>query len=195
MKVVEAGAISLGLLTSPGRTLDRVALRPSVGTAAIPVVATGAAWSALCVLLWLDGHAPSRSLVPLPKESYYLGQALWLIPALLLGWIVVGGVCQLLSRWAGGAGGRASMLASAGFAYALPLAVLFVLPDFVAYLSLGFASLGKLVRFTGLGLMLAEWALVARAVVAVHRLAWSRALPIAFVALLAQAALLAPILR
>lgn len=195
MKVVEAGSICLGLLTSPGRTLDQVALRPSLATAAVPVIATGAAWSGLCVLLWLGGHAPSRTLVPLPKESYYLGQATWLIPALLTAWLVLGAACQLLARWAGGAGSRTSMLACAGFAYSLPLAVLFVLPDFVAYLTLGFSSLGKLVRVSGLALMLAEWALVARAVVAVHRLAWSRALPIAFVALLVQAALVAPILR
>ncbi len=133
--------------------------------------------------------------MPIGRSNYYLGQALWVIPVLLFGWVVVGGACHLLSRWAGGKGTRASMLACAGYAYAVPLAVVFVIPDIVAYLGFGFASLARLVRVTGLVLVVAEWALMSRAVVAAHQLAWSRAVPIALLALLVQAVLVGPVLR
>ena len=65
----------------------------------------------------------------------------------------------------------------------------------VAYLGFGFASLARLVRVTGLVLVVAEWALMSRAVVAAHQLAWSRAVPIALLALLVQAVLVGPVLR
>lgn len=195
MWLAETGSIAAGLVTRPGQTLDRLAARPVLGAAATAVVGTALVWAALCLLLGLAGHAPSRVLLPLPRQSYYLWQAALLVPTLLVSWVILGGVCHALARAVGGGGSAPSTFACAGFAYAVPLLSLFVIPDLVAYLAFGFASLAKLVRVSGLVLVLAECALVARAVVAAHGLPWSRAVPVALAGLFAQAAVGGTVLR
>lgn len=195
MEVRRAASLALGMVVAPGRTLDRIAGAPVLGAAVLVVVSTALLWSALCVVLWSGGHSPSRPLVPIAPQSYYLAQALWLVPAVVVGWTIVGGTCHGLARRLGGSGTLRSTFACAGFAYAVPLACLLVVPDLVAYLLFGFGALGKVVRVSGLLLVGAEWALCARAVMAAHGLAPGRAVPIALLGLVAQAVVIGPILR
>jgi hypothetical protein len=193
--VRQAAVYALEVAIHPGRAFERIASAASVRAAMTAVIGSGVLWAGLCLLLWRGGHAPSRALIPVPANGYYLAQALWVVPALLVCWAALGVSAHGLSRLAGGGGARTSMLACAGFAYAVPLAGLFVIPDLVAYSLFGFASLGKLVRITGLLLALAEWALMTRAVMAVHGLGWARAVPVALAALVVQALVGAPFLR
>lgn len=195
MEARQAGSLALGMLLAPGRTLDRIAAAPAVGAAALAVVSAGALWSVLCICLWSGGHGPSHALVPIPRADYYLAQAAWVIPALLVGWAIVAGSSHFMARRGGGLGTFRATLACTGFAYAVPLAWLLVVPDIAAYLLFGFGMLGKVVRVTGPLTLVAQWALCARALVAAHQLAWARAVPVALLALLAQAAVVSPILR
>lgn len=195
MNVAEAATNLLGLVFSPGRTLDRVAARPAVATATLPLAATGAAWSLLSLLLWHGRHAPSQTLLPVPKPSYYLAQALWVVPMLFLGWAILVAVAHRLAAWAGGRGERAGMRATLAYAYAAPIAGLVVLPDLVIHLAFGFDALRVLVKVSGPLVLLAECALCTRAVMAVHGLGVPRALAVALAALLAQGLIVGSVLR
>ncbi|MBK7580448.1 MAG: hypothetical protein IPI67_09610 [Myxococcales bacterium] len=195
MSVAEAWSITRRLVRAPGATLDQIAAYPSPRAALIAVAGTGAAWSMLSALLWAGGHAPSRVLLPVPREIYYLAQAAFVIPILLTCYCVLAVVGHTLAVRLGGSGARRTTFACLGFAYALPLLFCLVVPDLVVYGLWGFPALKSVVRITGAVLFVSEWLLVARAVTAAHRLSGARSAVIAFAALLAQAVLGAAVLR
>jgi hypothetical protein len=154
------------------------------------VLSAGGLWALFCAWLWSAGHAPSRTLVPIPRELYYAAQALFVMPLLIAQW--------KLATWVGARFGRSSTDAlSDGMSQALfaPLLVLLLLPDVVSYAYFGFASLGPLVRVT------APLTFCASLVLATHHVArasgrpYARCVGVAFGALLAQALLGAPLLR
>jgi len=184
-----------GLLVRPRATLGAIASEAAVWAAARSVLTCGGVWAGFCLLLWRDGHAPSRVLVPLPSANYYLAQALFVVPLLLVCWAVLSVVAHFLARALGGRGALRATFATLGASYAVPLLLAFVLPDLVVYASFGFEALGKLVRVTGIVLVAWELMLATWAVEVVHGLRRRRALPVALVALSFQAALGATFLR
>lgn len=151
---------------------------------------SGAVWALFCAWLWSAGHAPSRTFVPIPRELYYAAQALFVIPLLLMQW-------KLATWLAARLGGSVPKVLASGMAEALavPLLVLFLLPDLVSYGLFGFGSLGKLVRVTAPLSFVVSLALGTIAVARASGRSYPRSAGAALAALLAQALLGAPILR
>ncbi len=159
------------------------------------MLSAGSCWAVLCALLARDGHMPSRTLVPIARETYYAAQASFVIPLLILLWLL----CSLLTTAAARAlGGRGRFVATAnglGFALGLPLLVLFLLPDLVVYATHGFAALRFLLRVTApLSFLTTLW-LATVAVRASQQLGRGRAFLAAAAGVLAQAALGGILLR
>lgn len=152
----------------------------------------GLAWSALCVWLAIDGHAPSVTLVPIPRDAYYAAQAAFVIPVLLGQWLVLSAVARRIARSAESFRDTARRLAPA-FAY--PVLVFLVVPDAVVYLLWGFDALSQAVRVTAPLLALGTWAAVTAALHRGGGIPLGRSILAALVGLLAQAALGAPFLR
>ena len=99
-------------------------------------------------MLGLAGHAPSVALVPIPRDRYYLAQAAFVIPLLILQWGICAAVARALAERMAGTGTferTASVLAPA---LAVPLLALFIVPDAIVYLAFGFDALGRIVRVT-----------------------------------------------
>lgn len=166
--------------------IDHSPVRSRRSASAI-VLAAGAIWACFCVLLHRTGHAPSRTLVPIARADYYLYQACFVVPLLLAQWRLASAVAHRVARALGGRGEAAPLTVQLAPALALPLIVVFLVPDLVTYAWLGFAALAKLVRITApLSFVCSVW-LGTRAVQRVHRLGGGRALVAALVGVLAQA--------
>jgi hypothetical protein len=99
-------------------------------------------------VLAAGGHEPAVTLVPIPRADYYAAQALFVVPVLLALWTLCAAVAYRLARALGGTGSFGGTANAIGIALALPLAVLFLVPDFVAYGLAGFDALGLVVRVT-----------------------------------------------
>lgn len=131
-----------------------------LGLAGASVAIAGAIWAGLCLRLAADGHAPSVTLVAIPR--YYLAQAGFVVPVLLAQWLATAGIANLVTK------ARFIALAAAlGPALAAPLVVIFLVPDLVAYALVGFDALGKLVRITAPLMLLTTIGLSALAIRAV----------------------------
>lgn len=162
---------------------------------AASVAVAGAAWAVLCLVLAADGHAPSVTLVPIPREHYYLAQAAFVLPLLLAQWGLCVAATQTVAKALGGRGEVVPTANGLGLALAAPLLLLFLLPDAVAYAVGGFAWLGPLVRVTS---PLAFVATIGVATVVVrvgHGLARGRAFVAALAGVVVQAALGGVLLR
>jgi hypothetical protein len=188
MPLAESTRILAQFVRSPRAALARAALRASPRDGLLPVLVLGALYAGFSLLLHLDGHAPSVTLVPIPRERYYLWQSAFIAPLFVALWLIYSGVAHGLCRLAGGRGAQGSTLAVIGLGYAVPLALLFVAPDLLVYLAFGHGALGKAMRFyaplAAIGCVL----LCALGLRAAHGVALGRAVAISFVGLLAQAA-------
>ncbi len=114
------------------------------------VAAEGTAHGALCLWLYVDGHAPSFVGWPVDPQRYYLFEALTL-PLLMpaLWWVA----CRVAGRIA-----RVppdTLAAPLARALALPTLLLLVLPDALAYAIGGMEALTLAARFFGPVLLLA----------------------------------------
>ncbi|MFW6049768.1 MAG: hypothetical protein ACODAU_01265 [Myxococcota bacterium] len=174
-----------------GRLMREDTVRPGL----LAVLAAGAAWAALCLVLAADDHAPSVSLVPIPRARYYLAQASFVVPVLLVQWGVCVGVARTVARRLGGAGAVRPLANGLGLALGLPLLSLFVVPDLIAYAVAGFEALGPLVRVTAPLAFVATSVLATGAVRLAHGLGVGRALVAALAGVLAQAVLGGMLLR
>ena len=168
---------------------------PTLGRAIAWVTSAGFGWALLCAWLALEGHAPSVTLVPIPAESYYAAQALFVVPVVLAQYAVLGAVAHAMARALGGSGEQRDTLARLGPAFALPILLVLVIPDAVVLAAAGFDALGALVRITAPLLALTTWALATMAVRRACRLSTGRGALAALTGLIAQAALGAPLLR
>lgn len=184
-----------GTLRRPRATMRALADGPAPGVGLAAVALAGVAWGALCVGLHLGGHAPSFTLLPIPSEFWYLSQAVYVTPVLIGQWLLMSVVAHGLARAVGGEGTLRRLLGGAGLAQALPLALLFLLPDAVVYAALGFDAIAPAMRFYAPLSAATTLALLTFAVSASHRLSEGRALVAALVAFLVQAAAGAPVLR
>lgn len=169
------------------------ALRSSEGCLAAPVFAvllTGVLWAVLCLVLQLNGHAPSVVLLPVPRHIYYAVQAVLLPGLLVLGWLLLSVVSAriIAAPWR-------SMARALAPAYAGGLLWFLVVPDVLGYGVWGFEGLAKLVRITGPMVLLGTWWWAALAVSSVFKVDRARAALASFAGLVAQAVLLALVLR
>lgn len=158
------------------------------------VLLAGAAWALFAARLFADGQAPSRVLLPIDRESYYRVQSLFIVPALLLLWGLMGVVAFRLT---GGSrrGSFWSLLGPLGVAYGLPLLSCFVVPEWIVYERWGIEGLRVAFRYTMPIAGIVTW-LGATSVVRTRRnVSWRRAAAVAAVALVVQAAIGSPFLR
>lgn len=177
----------VGTLWKPEVTFTELVERGSARQGALAVCVSGAAWSALTLLLHFAGHAPSVTLVPIPRSEYYLWQSLFVVPLLLCLWLLAASVAHGLSRLFAAPQPFSRTATVLGFSYAAPLLVFFILPDFVIYATLGFEALSRAARWYAPLTPLATLVLTSLGLRAVHGLRLAPALGIALVALSAQA--------
>jgi hypothetical protein len=173
---------------APSPLLLHQRLTRSPWPGAVAVASAGAVWAILCGLLAAGGHAPSVTLLPIPRERYYLAQALFVVPVLLAQWALCAALAHAAARALGGRGALPATANALGLALAVPLLVIFLVPDLVAYLSMGFAALGPLVRVTAPLALIGSLVLATAAVRSTHALGTGRALAAAAAGVLAQAA-------
>lgn len=146
MPLAESIRILAQFVKGPRAAIARVAMRASPRDGLLPVLVLGALYAGFSLLLHLGGHAPSVTLVPIPRARYYLWQSAFIAPLFVALWLIYSGVAHELCRIAGGRGAFRSTLAVIGLGYAVPLALLFVVPDLLVYLVFGHGALGKAMR-------------------------------------------------
>ncbi|MFT7623696.1 MAG: hypothetical protein ACI9WU_002879 [Myxococcota bacterium] len=117
-------------------------------SAVASVLGLGAAWSSLYAALAAGGHAPSsdRGLF-VSADSYYQVAIILILPTVVLLWQILGRVSCVVGYRLGGRCGYPNVLAALGPAWALPILLLFIVPDFVVLGTLGFDALGPSMRY------------------------------------------------
>jgi hypothetical protein len=98
-------------------------------------------------VLHLAGHAPRAGIPGLGREGHYLRQALFVVPLYIVLFWLGGLVAHAVARRFSGLGSRDASLAIFGVAYAVPMTVLFLIPDVAVFLTLGFGAMGKAMRW------------------------------------------------
>lgn len=162
---------------------------------ALFVVLAGGGWALLCAALAAAGHSPSVALVPIPREHYYAAQAAFVVPVLLGSWLLCALIAERVARVLGGSGGFAPMANALAPALALPLLAIFLVPDAIAWVLLGFDGLGAVVRVTGPLSFVAMLACATMAVRAAASLSTARAFVAALAGVFVQGALAGVLLR
>jgi hypothetical protein len=153
---------------------------------ATAVLAAGLLWSLLCGLLAAGEHAPSVTLLPIPRQSYYAFQAVVVVPLLFLLWRICATVADRTARALGGGAPAGASLGGIGLALGVPLCAAMIVPDLIVYGLYGFSALARLVRITApvAAIVTLLWAtLVIRGI---HRLSAFRSLVAAFAGVVAQ---------
>lgn len=186
----------LGAARSPRATFSALAQAPSWRVAAGATLAVGAAWSGL--LLWLhgSGHAPSGPLLaPIPREDYYLAQALFVVPLLFLLWMVASSAAHLAARRLGGGAAFAVSSSTVALALATPALLAFLAVDAAVLAFAGFDAMSGIMRFTMPLSALWTISLLTIGLGSAHHLSTGRAVVAALAGWLAQALVGAPLLR
>lgn len=132
------GRIFTEAAAHPGKAMRALAAEPrGLRSGARAVLVAGGLYALISIGLAAAGALPAAPpLLDLASENYYLLQALFVLPVLLLAWLAAGGTAYLLSR--GGQGSYESLLAAMAPALALPLLV----PGFFAAALAVFLALG-----------------------------------------------------
>lgn len=132
------GRILTEAAAHPGRAMRALAAEPrGLRSGARALLAIGALYAMISLGLAAAGALPAvPPLLALASENYYILQALFILPVLLLSWLAAGGTAYLLSRR--GQGSYESLLAALAPALALPL----LLPGFFAAALAVFLALG-----------------------------------------------------
>jgi hypothetical protein len=165
---------------------------PGVPRATLLVLIYALVYSGFCFLLDAGGHRPSFGAL---VERHYLLLAVLLLPAAFVIWLLHSATAQAMARALGGGGTLRDTMVAIGPAYALPMLLLFVLPDLITYLAFGFDALGKVVRVFAPLALLCRIVVGTRAVMASHSISPGRALLAELIALLAEGAATVPWLR
>jgi hypothetical protein len=173
--------------TWPDRLLGAQLAWPCVGL-------LGVLYAAFSLMLHRAGITARAVWLPIEPQRYYLAQAVFVVPLLAAScWLFVA------IAWALSGARRAASLPRAfqllGVTWALPVLVLFLVPDLAVYLVAGHAALAPAMRVYGplapLGIVVAS-ALALRGAFAVPR---GRAVAAVVAALIAQAVFSAVALR
>jgi hypothetical protein len=159
------------------------------------LLSAGLGWALFCLLLWSGGHAPSRVLLPLPRESYYLFQAAVVIPVLFGSWWLASRVAHRVATALGGSGTLPDCAEGLALSLAPPIALLVVVPDVVVYLAWGFGALGRLIRVTAPLSGVLTLVLATRAMRRAHALGSGRAFVAGAAGVVTQALLGGAVLR
>ncbi len=190
---VESRAPVSSWLLRPDRAVSESGV--TLARAAGRVASVGLVWALLLLWLYSRGHAPSRSFLPIAPLDYYLWQAAFVVPVMLISWLLLSAVAQRTARALGGSGEFAQLAPALATAYAAPLLWLFLVPDIVVFALFDFDALRLLIRVSAPLSGVVTWALCTRAVGHGHGLGPGRALLAAFAGLVVQAAVGGVVLR
>lgn len=174
---------------------ERRARAASLRSGVLFVVLAGGAWALLCAALAIAGHSPTIALVPIPREHYYAAQAVFVVPLLLVAWLLCTVIARGVATLLGGSAGFVPAANAIAPALALPLLVVFLVPDAIAWMLLGFDGLGAVVRVTGPLSFVAMLVCVTMAIGAASSVSTGRAFVAAFAGVLVQGALAGVFLR
>ena len=158
----------------------------------LAVLIYAATYSGLCFLLDAGGHQPSFGAL---TEHHYLLQAVLLLPATFAIWLLQSWVAHRIAVALGGRGTLRETTQAMAPAIALPMLSLFVLPDLIVYLWLGFDAIGAAMRYYAPLALLARIAYGMMAIHRVHALSAGRSLVPALLALITDGLATAPWLR
>lgn len=182
-----ASAIGALVLLRPTAAWAALAARPRPRLALGAGLLLGLTWAGLLAGLAAEGREPSmQRMLPVSADRYYAAAAIYVAPLCVLLTIWTAAVAHGMGRVLGGSGRWPTSLSAVGLAYALPLWLLFVVPDTAAWLIAGFEALPRVMRFTGplaVGCVLVR---CVQAMRAVHALSAPRAIAAALVAAIAQ---------
>jgi hypothetical protein len=131
----------LDTIRGPSTLFARLAAapRPTLGRNAILLLS--ALWAALCLVLFAGGFRPTRGVAFIPQPQHYLWQAVLLPSVLVFAWLVGAGVADAVGRALGGSPALAGLRTTLGLAWAVPIGVLFVVPDLLVLILAGHAAL------------------------------------------------------
>ncbi len=148
----------LATIRSPSALFARLtaAPQPALGRNAILLVSV--LWSALCLLLFAGGFRPTRGVAFIPHAQHYLWQAVLLPSVLVFAWLVGAGVADAVGRALGGRSALPALRTTLGLAWAVPVALLFVVPDLLVLVVAGQAALAPAMAWYAPAAVL--WALV-----------------------------------
>lgn len=165
----------------------------SVRSPRASLIVLGLVYAGFSLLLYARGVAPRAVWLPVAPSDYYLAQAFFVLP---LFWLLAY-VFAIVVRACAGVRSHSLEKTFGALAprYALPIVVLFLLPDLVVFLAFGHAALAPAMKFYG---PLAPIAIIGWTTHWLHRHAnvgLGRALFASFIGLVAQTLLGAPVLR
>jgi hypothetical protein len=149
-------------------------------------------YSGFCFLLDAGGHQPSFGAL---TDRHYLLQAVLLVPAMLLLWLVQSWVAHRIGRALGGRATLPDLTRAMAPAIAIPMLLLFVLPDLIVYLLLGFDAIAEAMRFYAPLALAARLAWTTAAIRRAHAISTPRSVIPALAALVVEALATAPWLR
>lgn len=122
----------LELVRSPSVAITRLASDPNAAFVGLRHVLLLAALYELAILLWaLGGATPTMpSFLKIPDDVYYYYQLIFMIPMIVIVWLLAGAIAYVLSKALGGNGSYDAILG--GFGIATLFSTYFALiPDFV----------------------------------------------------------------
>lgn len=140
-------SLFFAVLRNPRAAMGDVAARAHVREGLGAMLVLGAVHALFSLMLHFAGHTPRMGIPGLAREGHYLRQAIFVLPLYLVLFWIGGLVTHALARRLSGSGSRDASLAVFGVAYAVPMTVLFLLPDVAVFLTLGFAAIGKAMRW------------------------------------------------
>lgn len=163
--------------------------------AAGAVTLVGVVWAVFSYVLYAAGHHPTFVGNPLPLETYYLWQSMFVLPLLLVGATIFSLLCHTGAGLFGGDGTFGQTFSIVGFAYAVPLLVLFLFTDIAFYAVGGFFEMGYALPISGSATLLWMVLLSAGGMVVAQRVSIWVALAVVIPALIVQGMVVGFLLR
>ncbi|MGK0358482.1 MAG: hypothetical protein ACI9U2_000771 [Bradymonadia bacterium] len=182
----------LGTIFSPQETFAALSARPAPRRGALAMCVLGGLWAILFFWLGSDGRTPTFTRwLPVAAADYYTTAALYVLPLFLALWLIFAQLAQLLC----GRSPFTTTLSVLGFAYAVPVTMLFVIPDMVVYAANGQIGLAQAIRVTAPLTLIWTLVLSTIALRVVHRVTRWQAIRSAVIAFVLQALPAAILLR
>lgn len=156
---------------------------------------TALAWSSFSWLLYADGVAARAVLLPVEPSRYYLAQAFFVGPLLVLLATVFARVAYVLARRAGGVGSWGETWGALVSTYAGALLLFLVAPDALIYLMTSRETMARAMRYYAPLMPVVLTVSATTRLRVLHGVGAGRALACVLAGLLVQLALGAPLLR
>ena len=140
--------LGASLILQPVKTLQELAQPHPRHSALYMVLFAALVHGLFSLVLYGDGHQPSFPSPLIPVQDHYLYQAVLTIPTYLLLWVCMFLTAHEALRRLGGKASRATSALLSGYCLAVPILILFLIPDLIGYWFGGFELLPKILRFS-----------------------------------------------